>query len=44
MGEDDHESADSCKMGEVKGVGAGGAGMCWQTVEDGLWFFPNACV
>ena len=22
----------------------GGAGVCWQTVEDGLWSFPNVCV
>ena len=26
------------------GRGNSGAGMCWQTDEDGLWFFPNACV
>ena len=26
------------------GCGNGGAGVCWQNVEDGLWFFRNARV
>ena len=35
MGEGDHKSADSCRMGEVEGVGTVEL-VCWQTVEDGL--------
>ena len=30
-----HESAESCRMGEVKNVGTVEL-VCWQTVEDGL--------
>ena len=41
MEEGDHESADFCRMGGSWWFGSSGAGVCWQTVEDGLWFFPN---
>ena len=30
IGEGDHASADSCRMGQVKSEN-GGAGVCWQT-------------
>ena len=43
MGEGDQDSW-LLQNGGSWGCGNGGAGACWQTVEDGLWFFCNAFV